>query len=426
MASSESAEATKASDRGTGSSMSPPERRAVSGLSFIYVARMLGLFMLMPVLALENDQLRYSTPLLLGLAVGIYGLAKALLQFPFGVASDRFGRKPVLVFGLLIFVLGSLLGAVSHNIWGIILARLLQGGGAVSSVLLATAGDLTGERHRTKAMAAIGGSIAIAYVLGVALGPVFYGFSGLTGVFLAAAGLGILALLPLWKLIPPIPRNAQTRMGSWRDALRIFGYPPVLTASVGIFILQMVLGASFVVLSPELVKAMHLPDAAVWEVYLPVMLLSVAAMVYPVIYAEKHKQHGRMLALSGLAIAAGALIMGMLSGRFWPVAAGAVIFFTGYNMASAILPSMMSRSTTPEQRGAASGVYSLMQFVGIFVGGVVGGWGLGIAGERGVFYLLAAVGLLLALQSWSGKRMALLLEPEKLKKYKLGRSYDIE
>ncbi|MBU2733757.1 MFS transporter, partial [Acidithiobacillus ferridurans] len=224
--------------------MSPFEKRAVAGLSFIYVARMLGLFMLMPVLALDNDQLRGSTPVLLGLAIGIYGLAQAALQFPFGVASDRFGRKRVLVFGLLIFVLGSLLGAASHNIWGIILARLLQGAGAVSSVLLATAGDLTGEQHRTKAMAAIGGSIAIAYVLGMALGPVFYGLSGLTGVFLVAAALGILALLPLWKGIPPIPHNLQQRMGTWRDALRIFRYPPVLTASVGIFILQMVLGAS--------------------------------------------------------------------------------------------------------------------------------------------------------------------------------------
>ena len=397
-------------------SKNPPmnslEKRAVGGLSFIYVARMLGLFMLMPVLALDNDQLRHSTPVLLGLAIGIYGLAQAALQFPFGVASDRFGRKRVLVFGILIFVLGSLLGAVTHNIWGIILARLLQGAGAVSSVLLATAGDLTGEQHRTKAMAAIGGSIAIAYVLGMALGPVFYGVWGLTGVFLVAAALGVLALFPLWKIIPPIPHNHQQRMGTWRDALRMFKHLPVLTASVGIFILQMVLGASFVVLSPELVNAMHIPDTAVWEVYLPVMLLSVAAMLYPVIYAERHKQHGQMLVFSGLGIAVGALIMGLLAGQFWPVAVGAVIFFAGYNIASAILPSMMSRSTTPEQRGAASGVYSLMQFLGIFVGGVVGGWGLGIAGEKGVFYILAAVGLLLTLQSWNGKRMALLLGPD--------------
>ncbi|MHB1266771.1 MAG: MFS transporter [Acidithiobacillus ferriphilus] len=392
--------------------MSPLEKRAVSGLSFIYVARMLGLFMLMPVLALDNAQLRYSTPLLLGLAIGIYGLAQAALQFPFGVASDRFGRKRVLVFGILIFVLGSLLGALTHNIWGIILARLLQGAGAVSSVLLATAGDLTGEQHRTKAMAAIGGSIAIAYVLGMALGPVFYGVWGLTGVFLVAAAFGVLALFPLWKVIPPIPHNHQQRMGSWRDALRMFKHPAVLTASIGIFILQMVLGASFVVLSPELVNAMHIPAAAVWEVYLPVMLLSVAAMIYPVIYAERHKQHGQMLVFSGLAIAVGALIMGLLAGRFWPVAIGAVIFFAGYNIASAILPSMMSRSTKPEQRGAASGVYSLMQFLGIFVGGVVGGWGLGMLGEKGVFYILAGVGLLLALQSWNGKRVALLLQPD--------------
>nr|WP_226856989.1 MFS transporter [Acidithiobacillus concretivorus] len=406
------ASSEKRRGRVKGPSMSPLEKRAVSGLSFIYVARMLGLFMLMPVLALDNDQLRYSTPLLLGLAIGVYGLAQAALQFPFGAASDRFGRKKVLVFGIILFILGSLLGAVTHNIYGIILARLLQGAGAVSSVLLATAGDLTGDQHRTKAMAAIGGSIAVAYVLGIAIGPVFYGLWGLTGVFLVAAALGLLALYPLWKIIPPIAHAQQNRMGGWADAMKMFRHPPVLTASVGIFILQMVLGASFVVLSPELVNAMHIPESGIWEVYLPVMLLSVLLMLFPVIYAEKNKQHGQMLIVSGLAIAVGALIMGVESGNFWPVGIGAVIFFAGYNIASAILPSMMSRSTLPEQRGASSGVYSMMQFLGIFVGGVLGGWGLGLAGDQGVFYILTAVGIILAIQSWNGKRMALLLSPD--------------
>ncbi|MFA7496802.1 MAG: MFS transporter [Acidithiobacillus sp.] len=392
--------------------MSSLEKRAVSGLSFIYVARMLGLFMLMPVLALDNHLLRYSTPLLLGLAIGIYGLAQAALQFPFGVASDRFGRKPVLVVGIILFILGSLLGALTHNIYGIILARLLQGAGAVSSVLLATAGDLTSDQHRTKAMAAIGGSIAVAYVLGIAVGPVFYGVWGLTGVFLVAAALGVLAMYPLWKVIPPIAHDQQNRMGSWGDAMRMFRHPAVLTASVGIFILQMVLGASFVVLSPELVNAMHIPDSDVWQVYLPVMVVSVMLMLYPVIYAEKNKKHGQMLVISGVAIALGALIMGLMDREFWPVAVGAVIFFAGYNIASAILPSLMSRSTLPEQRGAASGVYSMMQFLGIFVGGVIGGWGLSLAGDKGVFYILAVVGVALAVQSWSGKRTARLLSPD--------------
>lgn len=392
--------------------MTPAERRAVSGLSFIYVARMLGLFMLMPVLSLDSASLRGSTPLLLGLAIGIYGLAQAVLQFPFGVASDRFGRKPVLAFGLLLFVLGSVMGAFTHSMWGIVIARLLQGAGAVSSVLLATAGDLTGEAHRTKAMAAIGGSIAVAYVMGIALGPVFYGFSGLKGVFLAAAALGVVALLPLWRVIPPIPQSGQTRMGGWREALKMFTHVPVMTASIGIFILQMVLGASFVVLSPELVQAMHITEGQIWMVYLPVMLLSVAAMVYPVLVAERHKRHREMLAASGLAIALGALVMGLASGHFWPVAVAAVVFFTGYNIASAILPSMMSRATRTEQRGAASGVYSLLQFLGIFVGGVVGGWGLGVFGEDGVFYILAVVGALLTLQSWNGRRLSRLFAGE--------------
>ncbi len=379
--------------------MTPDEKKTIFGLSFIYMARMLGLFMLMPVLALESSHLRGTTPFLLGLAVGIYGLAQALLQFPFGSASDRWGRKPVVVAGLLLFIAGSLLGAWTHNIWGVVLARILQGAGAVSSVLLATAGDLTADEHRTKAMAAIGGSISIAYVLGMALGPFVYGFSGLSGVFIGAAVLGALALYPLWKVIPPIPPNAHHRVGSFREALRIFAHPSVRAASVGIFILQMVLGASFVVLSPELVQSMHIPDAHVWMVYLPVMVASILFMLYPVIYAEKQRRHRFMLAASGVAIGIGALFMGLASGHFWPVGIASVVFFGGYNIASAILPSMMSRTTSPEKRGAASGVYSLMQFLGIFAGGVLGGWGQGMFGDRGVFYLLSAVGIILALQA---------------------------
>ena len=385
--------------RPAGPPMTSREKKAVFGLSFIYMTRMLGLFMLMPVLALDAHAMRDSTPFLLGLAVGIYGLAQAILQFPFGSASDRFGRKPVLIFGLLLFILGSVLGAVTDNIWGVVLARVLQGAGAVSSVLLATAGDLTDDAHRTKAMAAIGGSISVAYVLGMALGPIIYGIAGLAAVFWGAAVLGALAFLPLLLVIPQIPEGQQRRMGSFRDALRIFAHPAVQAASVGIFILQMVLGASFVVLSPELLRAMGVTQGAIWEVYLPVMFGGIVVMLYPVIYAEKHKQHRRMLAISGVTIAIGALLMGLFAGFFWPVGIAAIIFFGGYNIASAILPSMMSRSTAPEQRGAASGVYSLMQFLGIFAGGVVGGWGLGWIGVQGVFYILAVVGIALALQS---------------------------
>lgn len=393
------ASSKKRRQRQAGPPMTATEKKAVFGLSFIYMTRMLGLFMLMPVLALDSHSMRDSTPFLLGLAVGIYGLAQALLQFPFGSASDRLGRKPVLVFGLLLFIAGSVLGALTENIWGVVLARVLQGAGAVSSVLLATAGDLTDDAHRTKAMAAIGGSISIAYVLGMALGPVIYGFAGLAGVFWGAAVFGVLAFLPLFLVIPGIPERQQRRMGSFRDALRIFSHPAVQAASVGIFILQMVLGASFVVLSPELLRATELTQGAIWEVYLPVMFGGIIFMLYPVIYAEKNKEHRRVLSMSGVVIAVGALLMGIFAGHFWAVGIAAIIFFTGYNIASAILPSMMSRSTTPEQRGAASGVYSLMQFLGIFTGGVVGGWGLGWIGVQGVFYILTAVGLALALQS---------------------------
>ncbi|WP_308389834.1 MFS transporter [Acidithiobacillus sp. AMEEHan] len=377
--------------------MKSKEKQAIIGLSFIYVARMLGLFMLMPVLALDNQQLLGSTPFLLGLAVGVYGLAQALLQFPFGSISDRMGRKPVLVFGLLLFIAGSLLGAWTDNIWGVIFARTLQGAGAVSSVLLALAGDLTGEAHRTKAMAAIGGSISIAYVLGMVLGPLIYGYSGLPGVFFWSAVLGVMALLPISFIIPKGDIANWQRMGSIQDVLRVFLRPSVQMASIGIFFLQTILGASFVVISPELLHAAQLPKDSIWKVYIPVMLAGIILMIYPVVYAEKNGQLGKMLSFSAVVLAIGALGMGLYPTHFWLIAISAVAFFTGYNIASAILPSMVSRSTESKDRGAASGVYSMMQFLGIFSGGVLGGLGLWWIGARGVFALISIVGCVLAL-----------------------------
>ncbi len=386
----------------SGGGMSPGERQAVMGLSAIYVARMLGLFMLMPVLSLDSGHLRGATPFLLGLAVGIYGLAQALLQFPFGYASDRFGRKPVVAVGLALFIGGSLLGAFTDSMVGVVVARVLQGAGAVSAVLLAIAGDLTAEANRTKAMAAIGGSISLAYLLGVALGPFLYGLTGLRGTFLGAAALGVVALWALYRWVPPVETEVQSATGDWHAVVRVLARMPVIAVSTGIFLLQMTLGASFVVLSPEFVHVLHVPTDHLWLVYVPVMLVAGALMIYPVILVERRKKHLPMLAASGLLILVGAAVMAVWPGRFWPVMVAATVFFTGYNLASALLPSMMSRTTGPELRGAVSGVYSVSQFMGIFVGSAVGGLALGRIGAPGVFWMIAFVGLLLMLQNISG------------------------
>ncbi|MDA8389233.1 MAG: MFS transporter [Gammaproteobacteria bacterium] len=383
-------------------SMSPGERQAVMGLSAIYIARMLGLFMLMPVLSLDGSRLRGATPFLLGLAVGIYGLAQALLQFPFGYASDRWGRKPVVAIGLALFIGGSLLGAFTDSMMGVVIARVLQGAGAVSAVLLAIAGDLTAEANRTKAMAAIGGSISLAYVLGVAFGPLIYGLAGLRGTFLSAAALGVVALWALYRWVPPVETEVQSATGDWQAVARVLARMPVMTVSVGIFLLQMTLGASFVVLSPEFVQVLHVSTGHLWLVYVPVMVVAGALMVYPVMRAERSKAHLALLAASGLLILIGAGAVAAWPGRFWPVVVAATVFFTGYNLASALLPSMMSRTTGPELRGAVSGVYSVFQFMGIFTGAALGGWALSLIGAGGVFWMIALVGLLLMLQSASG------------------------
>jgi MFS family permease len=369
------------------------ERRAITGLAGLYATRMLGLFMVLPVLALYADELVGATPLLVGLALGVYGLTQALLQIPFGVLSDRLGRKPVIAFGLLLFLLGSVVAAQADSIGGVILGRCLQGSGAVAAAIMALLADQTREQVRTAAMATIGLSIGVAFALAMVLGPWLAAAFGLSAVFwftalLAAAGLGV-----LWKLVPPAPRRLQHRdVGIDRAQLgATLGRRDLLRLDLSIFALHLILMAIFVAVPFRLVEAGIGPERH-GLTYLGVMLLAFAGMVPLVILAEKRRQ---MKAMCLLAIGAITLSLGGLAGSIglWALFGWLLLFFIAFNLLEATLPSMLSKLAPAGAKGTAMGVYSTSQFLGAFLGGVLGGFLAQQWGLAAVFVGCALLGL---------------------------------
>ncbi len=374
------------------SPMTAMEKRATFSLASIYALRMLGLFMIMPVLSLFTESMEYATPVLVGLAISVYGLSQALLQIPFGLLSDRLGRKKVIVTGLLLFSAGSVVAALATNIYGIILGRALQGSGAIAAAVMALLADLTQEVHRTKAMATIGASIGVSFGVAITIGPVIASHFGLSGIFWLTAGLAILAILVI-LLIVPSPEKIITH----RDAEAIpaqFGqvltHPDLLRLDYGIFVLHLILTASFVIV-PLLMRDAGILPAEHWMVYLPILVSSMAVIIPFVILAEKKRKMkavfiGAILTLVlaniGLALFANQLI-GLL-GSLW-------LFFCGFNLLEATLPSLISKTAPGDLKGTAMGAYSSSQFMGAFLGGVTGGWLYGHYGAHAVFWFAAAM-----------------------------------
>ena len=374
------------------------ERRAITGLAGLYATRMLGLFMVLPVLALYADDLAGATPLLVGLALGGYGLTQALLQIPFGALSDRLGRKPVIAFGLLLFMVGSVVAASAETIGGVIAGRCLQGSGAVAAAIMALLADQTREQVRTAAMATIGLSIGVAFAVAMVLGPWLAAAFELSAVFWFTAALAALGLLVLWQLVPPAPRRLQHRdVGIDRAQLRtILSRQDLLRLDLSIFALHLVLMAIFVAVPFRLVEvgiAVERHGLA----YLGVMLLAFAGMVPLVILAEKRRQ---MKAMCLSAIAAIALSLGGLAGldgSLWGLLGWLLLFFIAFNLLEATLPSMLSKLAPAGAKGTAMGIYSTSQFMGAFLGGVLGGF---LAQQWGLSAVFVGSGLLVLV--WLG------------------------
>ncbi|MBZ9539422.1 MFS transporter [Modicisalibacter tunisiensis] len=350
------------------------ERRAITGLAGLYATRMLGLFMVLPVLALYAKDLSGATPLLVGVALGAYGLTQAVLQIPFGLLSDRVGRKAVIAGGLLLFMLGSVIAAEANTIFEIILGRCLQGSGAVAGAIMALLADQTREEVRTAAMATIGLSIGVAFAIAMVVGPLVAAHFGLTSVFWLTALLALVSLLVLWKLVPAAPRLVRHRdVGLDRDQLRsTLSSSSLLRLDFSIFALHSILTAAFVAVPFRLVDVGIQASHQGWY-YLGVMGLAFVCMVPLVIIAEKKR---RMKATFVGAVAAMTLILlalGELGHQRWGLLGLLWAFFVVFNLLEATLPSMISKLAPAGAKGTAMGVYSTSQFLGAFLGGVLGG-----------------------------------------------------
>ncbi|TAK92621.1 MAG: MFS transporter [Burkholderiaceae bacterium] len=352
--------------------MSRLEIRTSATLASIFGLRMLGLFLILPVFAVHARSLPGGgNTMLVGIALGIYGLTQGVLQIPFGIASDRFGRKPVIVFGLLLFALGSLIAALAPDIGWTIAGRAVQGAGAISAAVTAFIADATREEHRTKAMAMVGSTIGLTFALSLIFSPVLYRSIGMAGLFGLTGVLSLLAIGVVLYLVPPAPQMPPP--DSSLTASQVIFKPELLRLNVGIFTLHLVQMAMFVVVPPLLIEQGGLPLSEHWKVYLPVVLISFALMVPPIIYAERH---GKMKTVFVAAIALLALVqLGwvMLPHSLLTMAAILLAFFVAFNILEASLPSMVSRVAPPGAKGLALGVYNTTQALGLFAGGALGG-----------------------------------------------------
>ena len=372
------------------------EWRASLSLAAIYMLRMLGMFLILPVFAIMARDLPGATPFLVGLAISAYGLTQAVFQIPFGLWSDRLGRKPVIAMGLVLFVAGSALAALSDTIYGVILGRGLQGAGAVAAVVMALAADLTREEHRTKAMALIGISIGVSFALSMVLGPLFANWLGLKGLFWLITLLAALSILVLFTWVPtPAVSRFHRDTQVWTAAFgRVLRNPELLRLDFGIFSLHLILTASFVVLPVILKDRLQLSTQDHWQIYLPVFILAIASMVPFVILAEKkRKMKPVFLAFVFLIVLADAGFI-FASDQFWWVFGLLYLFFTGFNLLEATLPSMVSKCAPADLKGTAMGIYSTSQFLGAFAGGTGAGWLSGHYGPSAVFIYCMSAGLL--------------------------------
>lgn len=364
--------------------MSARELRASFSLASIFGLRLFGMFIILPVFALYAERLPGWNLTLVGIALGAYGLTQAILQVPFGWASDRLGRKPVLVAGLLVFAAGSALCAIAQSPWAVILGRTIQGAGAISGVAIAMAGDLTRPSQRTKAMAIIGSTIGVAFAGSFVAAPFLKNAIGVPGIFALTGVLALAAVaIVAWVVPDPPPRHHGEAAVPFREVLR---HPELARLNVGIFALHAVLMALFVVVPLSLVRS-GLPSAEHWGMYLGAVGTGFVLML-PFVAVRRIARHERAVFLGAIAVlAAGIAVLAVSADRLPLLAAGLVIFFAAFNVLEAKLPALVSKAAPPSAKGAASGVYSSVQFLGTFVGGAAGG---AIAQHFGPVAVLAA------------------------------------
>ncbi len=353
---------------------------------------MLGLFLLLPVLALYARQMPDYTPELLGLAMGAYGLTQAVLQIPFGRWSDRYGRKPLITIGLLFYAAGSLLGAVAHSLLALFIARMVQGAGAVSASVTALLADLTRSEVRTRAMAFVGISIGLSFVVALVLAPVLDAVIGVPGIFLVMLAMALTGLALLYVAVPVEPeRSGGTDSRELSAMADIVTRPALRPLYAGVFALHFIMTATFLSVPQVLATDLGMPVASHWKVYLGVFVVSIAGTV-PLILATERGGHGKRVFVAAVALVACAQsLLGLDHAHLWRVMAALTLFFAVFNYLEARLPALLTQAAPGTDRGAALGIFATAQFLGAFLGGAVGGVLLGRFGLTGVFWGSAVV-----------------------------------
>ncbi len=380
-----------------GTAMLPIERRAASSLALIFGIRMLGLFIILPVFSLFASDYTSSTPVLIGLALGVYGLFQALLQIPFGLLSDRIGRKPVIAMGLLLFAVGSVIAASATDIYGVIIGRGFQGAGAVASVIMALASDLSREEQRTKMMASLGVSIGFAFMVSLVIGPILVNWLDLSGLFWLTFVAALLGIVVLFTYVPTPVRvsiSGDTRPTLHR-MLVLIRDPQLVRLDIGIFILHLMVSATFLAIPLSLANT-GLSVEGHWKIYVSALMASIVVMIPLIILAEKYGLLRPVFLVSIAGLSVSQLIFWFASSEnsLLLLFIGIVVFFSFFNTMEAMLPSLVSKLAPVDGKGSAMGVYSSSQFFGAFVGGVFGGWVYSNSGAAGLFFFMALITIL--------------------------------
>ena len=371
--------------------MNSVERIFALKISLVMSVRMLGLFMLFPVMSVYASEYDNSTPFLIGMAIGVYGLTQALLQIPFGYLSDRFGRKPILIMGLIIFFLGSVLAANTSNLILVVLGRALQGGGAISAVLMAFLADTVNEKNRAKANAFVGFQIGVAFMLSLLIGPIISSKVGLQGLFWTIALLSLIAMLIVFSLEHSKPITYyKLSFNAFKETLT----KELVTLDLSIFSLHLILAAGFIVMPILLVENQIVSMADNWHLYLPAIFLSFIGMLPLIVISEKFKKTKYILMLCILLLIISQFIFLNASLSFQLFLITLTIFFIAFNSIEALLPSLLSRTASSAKRGLAMGIFSTSQFLGTFFGGAIGGLIYDIYDLNSVFLFTIFVALI--------------------------------
>ncbi|MEG0195975.1 MAG: MFS transporter [Acinetobacter sp.] len=382
--------------------MNALERRSTFALSSIFALRMLGLFMIIPVFSVAGQSYQGATPALIGLAVGVYGLTQAILQIPFSLLADRFSRKPLVVLGLLLFALGGAVAAMSESIYGVIIGRAIAGGGAVSAVVMALLADITREEQRSKAMAVMGMSIGVSFMVAFSLGPWLTSLVGISGLFWVTTIMGIAAISML-LLVPKVTRHHRNYQQGYVTQLKqVLKMGDLNRLHISVFALHLLLTAMFIYMPSQLIEFADIPLSRHGLVYLPLLVISLFFAFPSIILAEKYrKMRGIFLtAIGGIVLGLLVLIFGFESKYI--LLLGLALFFIAFNVMEALLPSWLSKSAPIQSKATAMGVNASSQFLGAFFGGMIGGqllilnntsMGWGILTAIAMVWLLISFGL---------------------------------